>query len=131
VPELTALDQANALIEKTWGHPIDELEALAVRRPTDDPFLTAAMHIRSALVVSNNAITVHQNRLHALTRPGHVPPFYDLERTTRSAMELRIAQPKVSWRSGNQLPDRRPRGRGNRGARAEEPAGPGCRRPLN
>jgi hypothetical protein len=32
--------------------------------------------------VSNNAVAVHQDRLHALTRAGHVPAFYDLERIT-------------------------------------------------
>lgn len=90
--EPTALHQADALIEKAWGRPIDALEALAVRRPVNDPLLTAAMHIRSALVISDNAVAVHQNRLHALTRPGHVAPFYDLERATRSAIELRVAQ---------------------------------------
>lgn len=90
--EPAALHQANAMIEKAWGRPIDALEAVAVRRPTNDPLLTAAMHIRSALVISDNAVAVHQDRLHALTRPGHVPPFYDLERTTRSAIELRVAQ---------------------------------------
>ena len=90
--EPTALHQADALIEKAWGRRIDILETLAVRRPANDPLLTAAMHIRSALVISDNAIAVHQDRLHALTRPGHVAPFYDLERSTRSAIELRVAQ---------------------------------------
>ncbi|GAA1890603.1 hypothetical protein [Streptantibioticus ferralitis] len=88
----TPLAQADAMIEKAWGRPIADLQALAVRRPVQDPLLTAAMHLRSALVVSNNAVAVHQDRLHALTRPGYVPPFYDLERTTRAATELRVAQ---------------------------------------
>lgn len=35
---------------------------------------------------------MHQDRLHALTRPGRVPAFYDLERSTSSAAELRVAQ---------------------------------------
>lgn len=90
--DVTDLDQVNTMIEKAWGQPISALEALAVRRPVEDPLLTAAMHLRSTLVVADNAITVHQERLHALTRPGHVPPFYGLERTTRSATDLRVAQ---------------------------------------
>ncbi|MFF2078596.1 hypothetical protein ACFVXG_28065 [Kitasatospora sp. NPDC058162] len=34
---------------------------------------------------------MHQDRLHALTRPGHVPAFYDLDRITASASALRTA----------------------------------------
>ncbi|MEU9155717.1 hypothetical protein AB0D59_35500 [Streptomyces sp. NPDC048417] len=90
--DATALDQATAMIEKAWGRPIDVLETLAVRRPVEDPLLRSAMHIRSSLVVSNNAVAVHQDRLHALTRPGHVPAFYDQERITSSAVDLRVAQ---------------------------------------
>ncbi|MFG2676391.1 hypothetical protein [Streptomyces sp. NPDC048445] len=88
----TALDQATAMIEKAWGRPIEALESIAVRSPSDDPLLRSAMHIRSALVVTDNAVAVHQNRLHALTRPGRVPAFYDLERITGSAADLRVAQ---------------------------------------
>ncbi|MFD4790753.1 hypothetical protein ACFWN1_27635 [Streptomyces sp. NPDC058459] len=89
-----ALDQADAMIEKAWSRPIDALETLAVRRPVEDPLLRAAMHIRSSLVVSNNAVAVHQDRLHALTRSGHVPAFYAVERITSSAVNLRIALAK-------------------------------------
>ncbi|WP_344447225.1 hypothetical protein, partial [Kitasatospora nipponensis] len=85
------LDQADALIAAAWERPIEELEALAPHRPVDDPLLRSAMHIRSSLVISSNAIAVHQDRLHALTRPGHTPAFYDLERITDSASGLRIA----------------------------------------
>ncbi|MDT0464773.1 hypothetical protein [Streptomyces gibsoniae] len=92
MPDATALDQATAMIEKAWGRPIAVLESLAVRRPSDDPLLRSAMHIRSALVITDNAVAVHQDRLHALTRPGHVPAFYDLERITNSAADLRVAQ---------------------------------------
>ncbi|WP_328509580.1 hypothetical protein OG981_19040 [Streptomyces mirabilis] len=88
--DATALDQADAMIEKAWGRPIDALETLAVRRPVEDPLLRSAMHIRSGLVVSNNAVAVHQDRLHALTRSGHVPAFYDLDRITSSAVNLRV-----------------------------------------
>lgn len=92
MPDATALDQATAMIEKAWGRPIEALESLAVRRPSDDPLLRSAMHIRSTLVITDNAVAVHHGRLHALTRPGHVPAFYDLERITSSAADLRVAQ---------------------------------------
>ncbi|MDX3775970.1 hypothetical protein [Streptomyces europaeiscabiei] len=90
--DATALNQADAMIEKAWGRPIDALETLAVRRPVEDSLLRSAMHIRSSLVVSNNAVAVHQDRLHALTRSGHVPAFYGLDRITSSAVALRVAQ---------------------------------------
>lgn len=89
--DATALNQADALIENAWDRPIDALETLAVRRPAEDPLLRAAMHIRSVLVVSNNAVAVHQDRLQALTRSGRVPAFYDVERITSSAVNLRVA----------------------------------------
>ena len=91
MPDATALDQATAMIEKAWGRPVETLETLAVRHPSDDPLLRSALHIRAALVITNNAVAVHQDRLHALTRPGHVPAFYDLERITNSATHLRVA----------------------------------------
>ncbi|MFF3536415.1 hypothetical protein ACFYXP_21025 [Streptomyces sp. NPDC002466] len=91
MPTATALDQATAVIEKTWGQPIEILETLAVQRPSDDPLLRSAMHIRSALAITDNAVAVHQNRLHALTRPGYVPVFYELDRITSSAADLRVA----------------------------------------
>lgn len=92
MPDANALEQADAMIEKAWGRPIDVLETLAVHRPVEDPLLRSAMHVRSSLVVSNNAVAVHQDRLHALTQPGHVPAFYDLERITSTAVDLRVAQ---------------------------------------
>ncbi|MFE3774523.1 hypothetical protein [Streptomyces sp. NPDC059122] len=82
MPDATALDQAAAMIEKAWGRPIEALESLAVRRPCNDPLLRSAMRIRSTLVITDNAVAVHQDRLHALTRPGRVPAFYNLERIT-------------------------------------------------
>ncbi|WP_030578022.1 hypothetical protein [Streptomyces anulatus] len=92
MPDATPLDQATTMIEKAWGRPIEALESLAVRRPTDDPLLRSAMHIRSALVITaDSAVAVHQERLHALTRPGHAPAFYDLQRITSSAADLRVA----------------------------------------
>lgn len=91
MPDSTALDQATAVIEKAWGRPIEALESLTIRRPGDDPLLRAALHLRSALVITDNAVAVHQDRLHALTRPGHVPAFYDQERLTSAAADLRVA----------------------------------------
>uniref|UniRef100_A0AAU2VN81 Uncharacterized protein n=1 Tax=Streptomyces sp. NBC_00008 TaxID=2903610 RepID=A0AAU2VN81_9ACTN len=44
------------------------------------------------MAVTDNAVAVHQDRLHALTRPGHVPALYDLERITGVAADLRVAQ---------------------------------------
>ncbi|MFJ9110160.1 hypothetical protein [Streptomyces sp. NPDC102283] len=93
MPDATALDQATTMIEKAWGRPIEALESIAVRRPTDDPLLLSVMHIRSALLVTaDSSVAVHQERLHALTCPGHVPAFYDLQRITSSAADLRVAQ---------------------------------------
>ncbi|MER5972259.1 hypothetical protein ABT112_21385 [Streptomyces sp. NPDC002055] len=103
MPDAAALDQATALIEKAWGRPIDALESLAVRRPGDDPLL------RAALVITDTAIAVRQDRLHALTQPGHVPAFYEEDQITGAAVDLRIAQngePCVS--AGDQARDRGP-----------------------
>lgn len=94
--DATPLDQATEMIEKAWKRPIDVLEALAVRRPCDDPLLRAAMHIRSSLAVADNALAVHRDRLHALTRTSRVPAFYDHERITASAVDLRVAQPRAA-----------------------------------
>ncbi|MFD8963445.1 hypothetical protein ACFV0C_00350 [Streptomyces sp. NPDC059568] len=89
--DTSALGQATSLIEKAWGRPIDALETLAINSPVEDPLLRSAMHIRSALLVLDTTIAAHQQRLHTLTRPGHVPAFYDLERITSSATDLRLA----------------------------------------
>ncbi|MFD5327953.1 hypothetical protein [Streptomyces sp. NPDC127092] len=91
MPDTTALDQATSMIEKAWGQPIEVLEVRAVRRPCDDPLLRSAMHIRTALAITDNAVSVHQDRLHALTRPGYVPAFYELDRLSSSAADLRVA----------------------------------------
>ncbi|MFB7968829.1 hypothetical protein [Streptomyces rubiginosohelvolus] len=97
MPDATALDQATTMIEEAWGRPIEALESIAFRRPTDDPLLRSAMHIRSALLVTaDSSVAVHQERLHALTRPGHAPAFYDLQRITSSAADLRVAQAESS-----------------------------------
>ncbi|MFD5434777.1 hypothetical protein ACFWJ4_21810 [Kitasatospora sp. NPDC127067] len=89
--DATALEHADAMIEKAWGRPIAELEKAAIRHPTEAPLLRAAMHTRSHLTVVSNSVAVHRDRLHALTRPGHVPAFYDLDRITASASALRTA----------------------------------------
>ncbi|MGW9131983.1 hypothetical protein [Streptomyces sp. NPDC055681] len=91
MPTTTMLDQATAMNEKTWDQPIEALEVLAVRRPSEDPLLRAAMHTRTALAITDNAVTVHQDRPHALTRREYVPDFYELDRITESAVSLRVA----------------------------------------
>ncbi|WP_411076233.1 hypothetical protein [Streptomyces sp. cmx-4-7] len=91
MPTATMLDQATTMIEKAWGQPIEVLEVLAVRRPCEDPLLRSAMHTRTALVISDNSVAVHKDRLHAMTRPGYVPAFYELDRLTDSAVDLRVA----------------------------------------
>ncbi|MFF4453795.1 hypothetical protein [Streptomyces goshikiensis] len=91
MPAAAMLDQATAMIEKAWGQPIEVLEDLAVRRPSEDPLLRSAMHTRTALAITDNSVAVHQDRLHALTRRGYVPDFYELDRITDSAVDLRVA----------------------------------------
>ncbi|MCV2458246.1 hypothetical protein OEB94_02965 [Streptomyces sp. ICN988] len=91
MPTTTMLDQATAMIEKTWSQPLEALEVLAVRRPCEDPLLRSAVHTRAALAITDNAVAAHQDRLHALTRRGYVPDFYELDRITESAVNLRVA----------------------------------------
>ncbi|WP_257577941.1 hypothetical protein [Streptomyces sp. JJ38] len=103
MPTTTMLDQATAMIENAWGQPIKALEVLGVRRPSEDPLLRCAMHTRTALAITDNAVTVHQDRLHALSRHGYVPDFYELDRITDTAVSLRVATQRVvrtSRRSG-------------------------------
>ncbi|MER7702390.1 hypothetical protein ABTX81_05760 [Kitasatospora sp. NPDC097605] len=54
------------------------------------------MHTRSHLTVVSNSVAVHRDRLHALTRPGHVPAFYELDRITDTASALRTAYAESS-----------------------------------
>ncbi|WP_257132476.1 MULTISPECIES: hypothetical protein [unclassified Streptomyces] len=49
----TMLDQATAMIENAWGQPIEALEVLGVRRPSEDPLLRCAMHTRAALAITD------------------------------------------------------------------------------
>lgn len=89
MPDATALDQATTMIEKAWDSPI---EALAVRSPRDYPLLRSVLHPRTALSGAAHAVSVHQDRLHALTRPGYVPGFYEEDQITAAAVDLRVAQ---------------------------------------
>ncbi|MGW6681124.1 hypothetical protein ACWGBO_14680 [[Kitasatospora] papulosa] len=91
MPTTTMLDQATAMVENAWGQPIEALEVLGVRRPSEDPLLRCAMHTRAALIITDSAVTVHQDRLHALSRHGYVPDFYELDRITETAVKLRVA----------------------------------------
>ncbi|WP_441247364.1 hypothetical protein [Kitasatospora sp. McL0602] len=89
--ENTALAQADSMIATAWNRPIEELEADAGRQQSGDLLLKSVMRIRSSLVIWNTAVAVHRERLHALTRPGFVPDFHDLQRITDSAGSLRTA----------------------------------------
>ncbi|MFF2819407.1 hypothetical protein ACFVT9_28280 [Kitasatospora cineracea] len=89
--DATALDHADAMIEKAWNLPIAELEETAVRHPVEDPLLQAALRTRGHLTVVSNSVAVHQDRLHALTRPGRVLAHYDLAALTDTASALRSA----------------------------------------
>lgn len=91
MPTATMLDQATSMIEKAWGQPVEILEALAVRRPIEDPLLRSAMSAHAGLAITENSVSAHQKRLHALTRPGYVPTFYELPQITSSAADLRLA----------------------------------------
>ena len=79
------------MIEKAWGSTIEALESRAVHHPAEDLLLRATMHIRSSLIVSTNAVAAHRDRLHSLTRPDHVPAFYDEQQICSSAVDLRVA----------------------------------------
>ncbi|MFB6555526.1 hypothetical protein [Streptomyces sp. NPDC056405] len=91
MPTTTMLDQATAMIENAWAQPIEALEVLGVRRPSEDPLLRCAMHTRTALAITDNAVTIHQDRLRSLSRHGYVPDFYELDRITETAVSLRVA----------------------------------------
>ncbi|MFF8649258.1 hypothetical protein ACF06D_13610 [Streptomyces griseoluteus] len=69
MPTAANLAQATAVIEKAWGQPLEMPEVHAVRSPCE----RSAIHIRTALVITDNAAAVHQDRLHALTPHGHMP----------------------------------------------------------
>ena len=58
VPDVTALEQADAMIDKAEASTIEALETSAFHRPAEDPLLRATMHIRSSLTVSTYAETV-------------------------------------------------------------------------
>ncbi|WP_299534030.1 hypothetical protein [uncultured Streptomyces sp.] len=87
----TTLDQATSMIENAWGQPLKVLEGLADRCPNEDPLLSCAIQTRTALAMTDKAVTVHQDRLHALSRHGYVPDFYELDRITETAVKLRVA----------------------------------------
>ncbi|MFD7735940.1 hypothetical protein ACFV6F_36825 [Kitasatospora phosalacinea] len=89
--DATSLDHADAMIEKAWNLPIAELATTAVRRPVEDPLLVAALRTRSHLTVVSNSVAVHQDRLHALSRPNRVLAHYDLAALTDTASALRTA----------------------------------------
>ncbi|MFI7337122.1 hypothetical protein ACIBUY_04180 [Streptomyces sp. NPDC050085] len=86
--EVSDLTHADALITATWARSIADLEDLVRRRVVHLPVLKAVLHIRSALVVTDGDITALRHRLHALTRPDHVPHFLDHQRLAPTATDL-------------------------------------------
>lgn len=91
MPDTTALDHATAMIERAWGQPVEVLHRQAVRKPGDDPLLTSVMRSHDALSRTDRDVLTFQDRLHALTRPGRVLEFYNLNRITEAAADLRVA----------------------------------------
>lgn len=87
----TMLDRATAMIVNSWGQPFEALGVLAGRLPSEGPLLRCTMHTRTALAFTDHAVTVHQDRLRALSRHGYVPDFYELDRITETAVSLRVA----------------------------------------
>lgn len=88
----TMLDRATAMIVNSWGQPLEALGVLAGRLPSEDPLLRCVMHTRTALAITDNAVAVHRDRLHALSRHAYVPDFDGLDRITKTAVSLRVGR---------------------------------------
>ncbi|MFF2025054.1 hypothetical protein ACFVW2_25010 [Streptomyces sp. NPDC058171] len=94
----TALATADTVIEATWQRPVDALQTLLRERRTTDPTLLTVLRIRQSLLFSDAEITSHQERLHHLTRPGHVPLLHELDSVTSAATQLRTAHAEAHAR---------------------------------
>jgi hypothetical protein len=90
VTQLGPLADIDRMISTAWKRPMAELEAAAAVRPVEDPLLRSVMRARQALIHADTTARAHQDRLHALTRPGVIAQF-DLDRITTSASALRVA----------------------------------------
>ncbi|MGW1279320.1 hypothetical protein ACWD4V_20560 [Streptomyces tsukubensis] len=87
----TALATADTVIEAAWPRPADTLQTHLREGRTTDPTLLTVLRIRQSLVFSDAEISSQQERLHHLTRPGHVPLLHELDAVTSAATQLRTA----------------------------------------
>ncbi|MGW1281738.1 hypothetical protein ACWD4V_32900 [Streptomyces tsukubensis] len=98
MPQPTALATADAVIEAAWRRPVDTLQTLRHEGRTTDPTLLTVLRIRQSLVFSDAEISSQQERLHHLTRPGHVPLLHELDAVTSAAAQLRTAHAEAHAR---------------------------------
>lgn len=94
----TALATADAVIKAAWQRPVDALQTLRREGRTTDPTLLTVLRIRQGLLFSDTEITSQQERLHHLTRPGHVPLLHELDSVTSAAAQLRTAHAEAHAR---------------------------------
>ncbi|MEV3871593.1 hypothetical protein [Streptomyces sp. NPDC049906] len=94
----TALATADSSIRAAWQRPVDTLQTLRSEGRTTDPTLVTVLRIRQGLLFSDAQMTAHQNLLHHLTRPGHVPDLLELDTMTSSTTQLRIAHAEAHAR---------------------------------
>ncbi|WP_246150552.1 hypothetical protein [Streptomyces qinzhouensis] len=94
----TALATADTVIEAAWQRPVDTLQTFLREGRTTDPTLLTVLRIRQSLVFSDAEITSQQERLHHLTRPGHVPLLHELDAVTSTAAQLRTAHAEAHAR---------------------------------
>ncbi|REK86925.1 hypothetical protein DY245_29375 [Streptomyces inhibens] len=91
MPDTSDLTAADAMIRAAWGHPVDELYDYLREGSAHDPALVAVLRIRTALVIDDSDVAVRRERIHSLTRKGHVPLHHDLQQLGSSSAELRQA----------------------------------------
>ncbi|MCX4637979.1 hypothetical protein OG775_23095 [Streptomyces platensis] len=91
MPDTSDLTIADALISAAWGHSVDGLYDYLREGSTHDPALVAVLRIRTALVIDDSDVAVHRDRIHSLTRRGHLPLHHDLQQLSSSSAELRQA----------------------------------------
>lgn len=96
MPDESDLAAADAMIYAAWGHSVDELSDYLREGRVQDPALVAVLRIRGALVIDDSDVSAHQQRLHRLTRPGHVSFFHELNQVGAASSEL------LSTRAGSQ-----------------------------
>ncbi|MEU3597179.1 hypothetical protein ABZ714_00350 [Streptomyces sp. NPDC006798] len=94
----TALASADAIIEAAWQRPVDTLQTLRREGHTTDPALLTVLRIRQSIVFADSEISGNQERVHHLTRPGHVPVLHELDAITSAATQLHIAHAEANAR---------------------------------